>query len=291
LDNQGSTNADFASAQPKSPASAWSCGLRLEALGNLAHELRTPLQVLIGYLDILRDEFGPAMEEQPRDIIERMNTNVYDLAQTIENLMEFVLSEARAESQIEEEVAVRSLVADVAPALEAANLRKKLKLVFDLDDAPKTIRAPRGALRAIVLNLALNAIKFTETGAVTVALRRTHTAEGAGAVEIAVSDTGPGMTPEMLDEAARPFAQLSNTAARRYRGLGLGLALVRRKAAALGGNLELRSTPGQGAQFTVRFPARAFNPKTVAVSMPRGKAKATPPIAPPPPGRIVPRMG
>ena len=293
MENQASTATQAASTQAKSAATTWSCGLKLETLGNLAHELRTPIQVLVGYLDILRDEFAAAMEKEPRDIIERMNANVYDLAQTIENLMDFVLSEARADARFEEEVSVRSLIADIEPALEAANASKRLRLSFDLSDAPLTIHAPRMAVRTILLNLALNAIKFTEAGSVTIALRRTHGAEGAGTIEISVSDTGPGMTPARLDDAARPFSQLSNTTARRYRGLGLGLALVRRKASTLGGKLELHSTPGHGAQFTVRFPADAVGGKTAAASASRGKNKtAAPPIMPLAGGtRISPRMG
>lgn len=247
--------------------------------------------MLIGYLDILRDEFAPGMEKEPRDIVERMNANIYDLAQTIENLMDFVLSEARADARFDEDVSVRSLIADIEPALDAANAGKGLRLNFDMADAPATIRAPRVALRTILLNLTLNAIKFTEAGSVTLALRQTRGVQGTGAIEISVSDTGPGMMPAMLDEAARPFSQLSDTTTRRYRGLGLGLALVRRKAGALGGNLELRSTPGHGAQFIVRFPAAAVGAKTAATFASRGKSKATPEIGPTPNGkRISPRM-
>lgn len=230
------------------------------------------------------------MEKEACDIIERMNANVYDLAHTIENLMEFVLMEARADARFEEEVSAPSLIADIEPALEAANIGKGLKLAFDLKQAPLTIHAPRAALRTILLNLALNAIKFTDSGSVAIALRRAHAAEGGETVEISVSDTGSGMDPAMLDKASRPFSQLSNTSERRYRGLGLGLALVRRKVNTLGGKLELHSTPGHGARFTVRFPAHLTGAKPGMA--PRGKGKsASMPIPPPSPKRPLPRMG
>jgi signal transduction histidine kinase len=125
---------------------------------------------------------------------------------------------------------------------------------------------------------------------VTIALRRTDAVQEGGTVEISVSDTGRGMAPAMLDQAARPFSQLSNTAARRYRGRGLGLALVRRKASMLGGNLELHSTPGHGAQFTVGFPVHATGAKAAIASMPRAKGKPAPmPLESPPSGKRVPR--
>jgi signal transduction histidine kinase len=252
-------------------ATAWSKGVRHEALGNLAHELRTPLQVLIGYLDILRDE--PAGSEGSRDILERMNSNVYDLAQTVENLMEFVLTEANAHLLAEEEISLRSLVAEITPALEAANLNKHLDLQFLLEDAPETIRGSRRALRSIILNIALNAIKFRESGSVTITLRRA----GRESIGIEVSDTGPGISQTMVDQAMKPFAQLSNSSERRHRGVGLGLTVVQHNVAALEGKLELRSTPGHGASFLVTVPAKSPIVKEKAMRIPRPNFRRTAP--------------
>lgn len=234
--------------------------LSREALGNLAHELRTPIQVLVGYLDILRDELDGELGPQARELVERMHANIHDLAQTVDNLMEFVLTEAKAQSNLDEDISVGSLIGDVQPAMEAANLKKQLKLRFDLAEAPAVIRAPRRALRSIILNLALNAIKFTEAGSVTVAIRDAATAGKSGAIEIEVSDTGPGLTPALLERARKPFAQLSRSNARRHRGLGLGLTMVHRHVAALGGSLELRPTDAPGTNFVVRIPVRTVQP-------------------------------
>jgi two-component system, sensor histidine kinase and response regulator len=241
----------------ESTPAAWIKGVRFETLGNLAHELRTPIQVLIGYLDILRDEYRAELGPEPREIIERMNTNAYDLAQTIDNLMEFVLSEANAEARVDEDISLKSLLtAEISPALEAANLKKQLNLSFELGNAPEIIRAPRRALKSIILNLGLNAIKFTDAGKVTIVIRRARASEGSDLIEIEVSDSGPGMSQVLLDQALKPFSQLSNSSVRHYRGLGLGLALAQRNVALLGGKLELRSTPGHGANFIARFPTR-----------------------------------
>ena len=253
-----------------SSASSWSSGIRLEALGNLAHELRTPIQVLIGYLDILRDEFGGEFSREPRDIIERMNSNVHDLAHAIDNLMEFVLSQANEEQSPEEDVSVSSLLTEIMPKLEAANARKQLKLRFEIKEAPAEVRAPRRALRSIILNLALNAIKFTGAGTVTLTLRRARGSEARDVFEIEVSDTGPGLSHTMLEQALQPFAQLSNTAARRHRGIGLGLTLVQQQVAALDGTLELRSMPGHGSTFTVRIPGAIRDEAVVVRTRRRG---------------------
>jgi signal transduction histidine kinase len=240
------------------PADLWRQGLRLEAVANLAHELRTPVQVLLGYVDILRDDHGPEFSTETHALLDRMNANVHDLAQTVDNLMHFVLSEVKAEAMIDEDVTPGSLVAEITPVLEAANQQKHLKLELDFAAAPDLFCIPRRPLKAILLNLAVNAIKFTDSGSVTVALRRHHqgATPNADEIEVEVSDTGPGLSPGILSQAKEPFAQLSNTSARRFRGLGLGLAVVQRSVDALGGKIELRTHGDHGSNFLVTIPIR-----------------------------------
>ena len=248
--------------------------LERETLGNLAHELRTPIQVLIGYLDMLRDDLQDELGARAREVIERMHANIHDLAQTVDNLMEYVLSEAQAFPHLDENINIASLIGEVQPAMEAANLKKNLALRFDLSGAPAAIRAPRRALRSVILNLALNAIKFTESGTVTVAVREATLAGKSGAIEIEVDDSGPGLSAAMLDEAREPFIQLSRSTSRTHRGLGLGLTMVQRHVVSMGGTLELRSKDGQGASLIVRVPVRP-----VRAASRRGRT--VPPPAPP----------
>ena len=233
--------------------------MRREALGNLAHELRTPIQVIIGYLDILRDDYSAEFSKEVRDILERMSANVHDLAQTIDNLMQFMLSGTEADEAVpspQEEIGIPGLIAELMPVLEAANLRKRLDLRFEAGSAPATIRAPRQMLRSIILNLALNAIKFTESGGVTVRIRHVRGTGATDTFEIEVSDTGPGISPDLLGQALEPFTQLSASNTRRHRGLGLGLSIVQRNVAALGGKLELRPQAEPGSTFVVSIPLK-----------------------------------
>ena len=102
----------------------WAYGAHFGSLANLAHELRTPVQVLFGYLDILRDDRADAAETRGSDdraIIERMNTNVHELAQTVENLLEFVLASAGAETANEEEIDLAEFFAEMEEILVASN--------------------------------------------------------------------------------------------------------------------------------------------------------------------------
>jgi signal transduction histidine kinase len=101
--------------------------------------------------------------------------------------------------------------------------------------------------------LVSNAIKFTDRGGVTVRLRRLRVRHRC-VVELEVADTGIGMEEGRLDEAFAPFMQLSSSSTREHRGLGLGLALVRRNVISLGATLDVRSKPSAGSSFRVRFP-------------------------------------
>lgn len=253
--------------ESKGPLRQWAEGMRLEVLANLAHELRTPLQVLLGYLDILRDEWAEKFDPEPRAMLERMNSNLHDLTQTVDNILEFVMSEAGATGRVEEDVSVSSLMNDLEPAMEAAKEGKELTLKVDLERAPQTIHTARRPLRSILSNLVLNAIKFTERGSVTVRISASRVRGADSGVVLEVADTGLGMSPTLIKQAAEPFAQLSQSSARKYRGIGLGLAVVHRNVSALGAKLEVSSTPGRGSRFVVRIPSTPLTAQQGAAKM------------------------
>jgi two-component system sensor histidine kinase/response regulator len=236
------------------PPDHWEQGVHLEALANLAHELRSPVQALLGYLDILRDELGDVLNSRHKHIFERANANAHDLAQTVENVMDFSVADAMAEATDQEDIYLHELIAELAPALEAANDSKGLQIRYDLESAPGVFRSRRRPIKSILLNLAVNAIKFTEKGSVTIAIREAVSPEAGPAVELSVSDTGPGIDAEMVARAFKLCAQLSNSSVRRHRGMGLGLAVVRRNAIALGATIAVNSALRQGSVFTVTIP-------------------------------------
>jgi signal transduction histidine kinase len=242
---------------------SWSSGIHLESLANFAHELRTPVQVLLGYLDILRDDHADAGVDFPSPapdwaIIERMNSNVQELAQTVENVLEFAVASACAEPMIEEQLPLADFFAELNEVLKASNHNPSVAIRLDLENAPPTIYTQRRALRSIVLNLALNAIKFTTAGEVTISVSRGATSPGELLIEI--RDTGAGISRDLLSSAFEPMVQLSGPSIRRYRGLGLGLAVVRRHIAALGGRLQVESVPGAGSCFKATIPCTRSMP-------------------------------
>jgi signal transduction histidine kinase len=232
----------------------WEQGLHMEALANLAHELRSPVQAILGYLDILRDELSEQIGCRHKQIIERMNANAHDLAQTVENVMDFSVANAMAEAVGEEEIRLQDLIGDLAPALEAANQSKGLEIRFDLEAAPAVFRSRRRPIKSILLNLAVNAIKFTDRGSVTIAIHQALTSQLGSAVELEVRDTGPGIDAAMVAQAFKRCAQLSHSSIRSHRGMGLGLAVVQRNVEALGAKIIVKAAPAQGSVFIVIIP-------------------------------------
>jgi signal transduction histidine kinase len=249
-----------------SGASPWRNGVHLEGLANLAHELRTPVQVLLGYLEVLRDGEAGELGQEARNILERMNSNVHDLAQTIENVLEFAFVEANAQDAGEEDFDLEQLLSEVMALVDAMNDRKQLEIRVETDNAPRTIRSRRRLIRGILANLATNAVKFTSKGTVTIAIRRAAADRREG-IELEVRDTGPGIRSELIAHAFEQFLQLSHAAARQYRGIGLGLSVVQRNVRMLGGSLEVATAPGQGSSFRITIPC--------AIVQPKGKGPAT----------------
>jgi signal transduction histidine kinase len=226
----------------------------MEALANLAHELRSPVQAILGYLDVLRDELSEVVDDRYKQILERMNTNAHDLAQTVENVMDFSVADAKAEVAEDEEIRPHDLIGDLVPVLEAANHSKHLEIKFDLEAAPTVFRSRRRPIKSILLNLAVNAVKFTDRGSVTIAIRQAVSSGRATAIELEVRDTGPGIEAEMVEQAFKTCAQLSHSSSRTHRGMGLGLAVVQRNVEALGAKIIVKTKLQQGSAFLVVVP-------------------------------------
>lgn len=223
-----------------------------EFLAVLSHELRSPLNAIIGWNRILREERRDDAEiAKTTEIIDR---NARTQLQLIEDLLDtarLISGKLRLELQTVALIEVVSAALDVVrPAAEAKEIA--LRTEFALEDSQ--IIGDPARLQQVVLNLLANAVKFTPAGGhVTVALRR------AGAqVEIVVSDTGKGIKPDFLPHVFDRFAQADGSSSRRYGGLGLGLALVHHLVEMHGGAITATSAgENRGATFTIKLPLRA----------------------------------
>jgi signal transduction histidine kinase len=218
-------------------------------IATMSHELRTPLNAVLGHLELLELEIHGPLTPQQREALGRIDTASRHLRGLIEEVLSFARLEAgRAEAHIQE-TDVCELASEVGSVIEPLATRKGLELHVVTCDPPARIPTDPDKVRQILINLAGNAVKFTETGSVRVAV-----AEHADGVALAVSDTGPGIRPEERERLFRPFEQLQSGFSRPHGGTGLGLYLSGQYAALLGGRIEVESEPGSGSTFTLILP-------------------------------------
>jgi signal transduction histidine kinase len=241
-----------AQSAPRAKFDAEAAASRFQIMANLSHELRSPLHVINGYLDILAEDWGARLDGEPSRILERLRLSAGELTQTVENLIEYAAAATGTQAAVREAVELSDLIAELEPPFAAAARRKKIFLVWRVEPQLRLLNTDRRRLISILNNLVSNAIKFTDRGGVTVRLRRVRVRHER-MLELEVSDTGIGFDPARQQEAFAPFIQLSCSNSRERRGLGLGLALVRRNVIALGAALEVRSKPSNGSRFRVRF--------------------------------------
>jgi len=223
-------------------------------LANMSHELRTPLNAVIGYSEMLAED---AEDLGQPDFVDDLG-KIRGAAKHLLNLINDVLDISKIEAGRMELFVENFSLADVLdavlnqmrPAFDASENRFSLTRH---DDAPAMLRADLTKLRQVLFNLLSNANKFTQNGEVTLTVAREDAAKGP-CVRFDVVDTGIGMTPEQVARLFRPFVQGDASTTRKYGGTGLGLAISRHFCEMMGGQLSVRSAPGEGSAFTVRMP-------------------------------------
>ncbi|HEY3215792.1 MAG TPA: HAMP domain-containing sensor histidine kinase, partial [Candidatus Eisenbacteria bacterium] len=226
--------------------------VRSQILQNVNHELRTPLAVVTGYLEILQD--SPDLPEALRWPIETALEQTRKLTGIVQNLLEFAdLTAGRLElvcERTDPSRLVRSWAASRRPGVAAA-LRE---LELSTEETPAA-RFDAKALLGVLDALLDNAIRFTPVGTHIRIESRTWNEAGARWAHIAVHDDGPGIPPDRIESLFEPFRQLDGSTTRAVGGLGMGLALARQLVEKMGGRLEGESAPGRGTTFIVRLPA------------------------------------
>ncbi len=217
-------------------------------LAQMSHELRTPLNAIIGFSGVLASgspgDLNPEQERQ----IEMIETSGRHLLGLIEQLLDLSrIEESRITLDLErfDVVPLATSALDTVRGLASSS---GLSLEADLPETPLHVCGDRLRIRQVLLNLLSNAIKYTHEGVVALDL-----VPDGDEMRFEVSDTGPGVPPEMRERVFEPFAQV-HPDAERAGGLGLGLAVSRGLAEAMGGSLELRSTLGEGSTFVLRLP-------------------------------------
>ena len=215
-------------------------------LANMSHEIRTPMNGIIGMANILRREGVSPQQAQRLDTID---TSAQHLLSVVNDILDLSKIEAGKLTLEEAPVIVSNLLANVESILAERAKAKGLQLLIEAENLPPNLIGDPTRLQQALLNYATNAVKFTETGTVTLrVLMQNQTAESVQ-LRFEVTDTGIGISPEALDHLFSAFEQADNSMTRKYGGTGLGLAITRRLAEQMGGTAGAESVPELGSTF------------------------------------------
>ncbi|HET9984382.1 MAG TPA: GAF domain-containing protein [Longimicrobiales bacterium] len=225
-------------------------------LAVMSHELRTPLTAIVGYTDLLAAEIAGPLTEKQKEQLGRIILRTQDLLRIIEEILAYSDMETGRETVHLEPVDVAELVGAVAELVAPLAAEKRLAFHVVAPERPILVEADRAKVRHILLDLLSNAVKFTERGAVTLEAMLED-----GSLVFRVRDTGIGIRPEDRERIFEAFVQVEDAMTREKGGTGLGLAVARRLARMLAGDITVESEVGKGSTFTVRLPARRGAPR------------------------------
>ena len=242
----------FDEIQEKSRQLAEASQHKSEFLASMSHELRTPLNAIIGLTEMLvanAARFGTDKAQEP---LRRVNAAGTHLLGLINEVLDLSKIEAGKLELNPEPVNLARLIDEVIGTAGQLAEKNNNRLVVDGAGKLGPLTTDPMRLKQILLNLLSNACKFTKQGEVALHVRKV--ADGHNWIELTVADSGIGMTAEQLAKLFQEFSQADSLTARRYGGTGLGLALSRKLARMMGGDVTVTSEPGKGSVFTVRLP-------------------------------------
>lgn len=225
--------------------------LKSQLLTSISHELRTPINAIQGYSQLLTEEAYGGLADEQKTTIRRIQLNATQLNGMVNNLLDRAQLEQGKMNLRPAPFSPADLINNTHSALNILATSKGLALTSEVEsDVPPVIMGDVLRLQQILFNLTSNALKFTEKGSVHAHIFLPD--EDHWVLE--VTDTGIGIEPEVQAQVFAPFWQVDSSATRQYRGSGLGLAIVKQLSDLMGGVITLKSQPGQGSTFTIVFP-------------------------------------
>jgi len=241
----------FQEIQDKSQQLELASKHKSQFLANMSHELRTPMNAVLGYTDLILDNIFGDVPDPIRETLERVKTNGQHLLGLINDVLDLSKMEAGQLTLSLADYAMGEVVHAVVSAVESLAAGKKLALKARVPPDLPPGRGDERRLTQVLLNLAGNAIKFTDAGEVSIEARAVD-----GAFHVSVSDTGPGISEADQQKIFEEFQQADSSSTRAKGGSGLGLSISRRIVELHGGHLWVESALGHGSTFHFTVPLR-----------------------------------
>lgn len=234
-------------------------------LATMSHEIRTPMSGVLATLELM--ERTPLQDSQ-REMLTVVRRSAEALLELLNQILDLSKIEAGKLGLSRRPFDPREMLENAVAIMRPAAARKSIALELSIaPDLPPVVLGDDARIRQILLNLLGNAVKFTETGSVTVAVERDGSL--AEAIAISVADRGIGIEPSALERLFMPFEQADSATAAQYGGTGLGLAVSRQLAELMGGRLEAKSVPGAGSTFRFLVPLPASDERPLGASAER----------------------
>jgi signal transduction histidine kinase len=243
----------FDEIQDKSRQLEMASERKSQFLASMSHELRTPLNAIIGLTEMMVTNAARFGTEKALEPLRRVNAAGTHLLSLINEVLDLSKIEAGKLDLNPEPINLPRLIEEVIGTAGQLAEKSKNRLIVEAQENVGALTADPMRLKQILLNLLSNACKFTKEGEV--ALRVRKVADGRDWVELAVADTGIGLTAEQQAKLFQDFTQADSLTARRYGGTGLGLAISRKLARMMGGDVTVVSELGKGSVFAVRLPS------------------------------------
>jgi len=230
-----------------------------EFAANVTHELRTPLGAVLGMLDLL---LTTGMSSKQKEYLEAAYSSGQGLLHLIDEVLSFSEVEAGKMEIMQQECHLAEILDEVIGLLASKALKKPIGIGYVIhSDLPSVVIADAGKLRQMLINLLGNAVKFTETGEVSVYVERgdAPTSEDAEYICFRVKDDGIGIDPKDHQQIFEAFLQVDSSSTKAYEGTGLGLTIVQNIAKLMGGRITLSSRLGAGSEFALTLPVKLVN--------------------------------
>jgi CheY-like chemotaxis protein/nitrogen-specific signal transduction histidine kinase len=234
--------------------------LQVEFVANVSHELRTPVHAIIGYTELLLEGIYGFLTDEQEETVAYIRNSANDLLGLITNLLDISKIESGRTDLILSSFDLRGLITEIFGQLGALANAKHLALDSKVLAENAVIRTDRTKLKQILVNLIANALKFTDSGRITLTVSAPGSIESTAAPSqnnrlfIGVQDTGVGIPPDKIDKIYDKFYQVDGSAARAHEGTGLGLYITKQLLDLLAATIEVQSTVGQGTCFTISLP-------------------------------------